>query len=162
MPIATRSKTRGDPVNAQPPKSANRKSAVQPGKVQKDPEAAREHGTHLLQTLQEEQEREIQDALGIEGHGGCSNGRGTGRGRGHGHGHGRGHSHGHSRGCGGGHMGGTKSGKESETPAVEDATPAAIPEADGLDEPVGHLFAESANPSSHSNPALQHRPSHSG
>ena len=34
-------------------------------------------------------------------------------------------------------MGGTKSGKESETLAVEDATPTAIPEADGLDEPVG-------------------------
>ena len=76
MPAATRSKTRGDPVNT-PQKSPNRKLTVRPEKVQKDPEAARIHGTNLLQTLQEEQEQELHDALGTENHG-------RGRGRGHG------------------------------------------------------------------------------
>lgn len=127
MPAATRSKTRGDPVNA-PQKSPNQESTVRPGKVQKDPEAARIHGTDLLQTLQEEHERELHDALGTESHG---HGRGNGRGCGHGRGRSRGH--------GGGGVGGAWSVEET-TPAVNDAPFMASSDMDGLDGDVGHSF----------------------
>ena len=130
MPVATRSKTRGNPVDT-PQKPPKRASAAESGKFQKDLEAARNHGTHLLRTLQEDEEREFRDALGATSHGGHGNGRGDGRGRNC------------SRGHGGGYAGGAHSGDESETPAADDTVFTTASETDDPDERVSHLFIKS-------------------
>ena len=140
MPMATRSKTRGEPV-ATPPKSPNHKSSVLLGKAQKGAEAARKRGAHLLWTLQEEQEQEVQHALGTKSGGGHSGGRG--RGRSCGRSHGRGH------GCEGGCVSGAQSSGEPKTPAVEDVVFTATLEMDGLDEHVSHSFTESTKTHPH-------------
>ena len=127
MPVATRSKTRGNPVDA-PRKPSKRASAAESRKFQKDSETARNHGTHLLRTLQDEEERELRDALGATSHSGHGNGRRDGRGRN------RSHSH------GGGYVGSTPSGDESETPAADDTVFTMASETDDLDGRVSHLF----------------------
>ena len=106
------------------------------GKAPKDPVLAREKGVDLLETRQEEQEQELDDALG----GGGSN-RSGGHGRGHGRGRGRGRGRGHGCGCGHGRGGGR--GNQEVTLVIEDLEAVDALDADGHNEAVSRLFIQS-------------------
>lgn len=104
----TRSRARGIPENTPPqnlpapvPTSSKWKSA----KLPKNSEAARSNGADLLQTLLEEQEKELDEALGQKECSSHTRSRGRGRGRGHG--------------CRGGR--GSRGGSQAMTPEIADA-----------------------------------------
>ncbi|KAF9789201.1 hypothetical protein BJ322DRAFT_1105068 [Thelephora terrestris] len=91
MPM-TRSQARGPPEDTPAQNSSTptlKPPKWGPAKSPKDPEAVRSNGAELLQTLLEEQEKELDDAVGPKGRGGRQS-RGRGRGRGHGRGRGGG------------------------------------------------------------------------
>lgn len=124
----TRSKTRGTPEDAPPQNSSAptpKPPKRGPAKLLKDPEAARSNGAELLQTLLEEQEKELGDAVGPKGRGGRqSRGRGNARSRGRG------------RGRGGG-KGSKELGSRATTPGMKDVETS---EVDDLVTKVSDLF----------------------
>ena len=134
----TRSKAKKDlgdiPQKPPPPrpKPSKQNSKVGLSQAPRDLETTRNNGADLLQTLQEKQRQELDDALGTEDHG--SSGRSRSRGRVCGRSRGRGRRRGHGR--GGGQNG------QVIMPAVEDTTAAETPGVDDPDRNVGYPFIQ--------------------
>lgn len=143
MPATTRSKTKPNTGNTPPskqqpapPKPPKRNTKGGLAQALKNPVSARENGVGLLEMLQGEQEQELDDALGGEGHnhsGSRSSARGHGRSRGRG------------RGCGRGGRGRGRNGAQSNqemTLVTETLEAADTSNADRPNQNVSHLVIQ--------------------